>query len=112
MTSTPLVSVVMPVYNGGEYLEPAVASIFAQTFSDWELIAVDDASTDGSWEYLERIDDPRVRIARNERNMKLSYTVNRGVDMAQTDSGTQDDRDDGHAGTTVCGQVRHSLEAR
>jgi teichuronic acid biosynthesis glycosyltransferase TuaG len=47
MSSRPLVTVIMPVYNAGAYLERAVASIFAQTLTDWELVAIDDASTDG-----------------------------------------------------------------
>lgn len=83
MSTSPAVSIVMPVYNAGAYLAPAIASMFAQTFTDWELIAVDDASTDGSWEYLQRIDDQRVRLARNDRNMRQSYTQNRGLDMAR-----------------------------
>lgn len=73
----------MPVYNGLPFLEQAVASVFAQTFDDWEFIAVDDASTDESWEYLQRIDDPRVRLAHNSKNMNQSYTQNRGHDMAR-----------------------------
>lgn len=83
MNKIPAVSIVMPVYNAGKYLEPALKSIFAQTFTDWELIAVDDASTDGSWEYLQRIDDPRVHVLRNERNMRHPATCNRAIDMAK-----------------------------
>ena len=83
MNHTPAVSIIMPVYNAGDYLHKAVQSIFAQTIDDWELIAVDDASTDGSWDYLNRIDDQRVRLAQNARNMKQSFTMNRGVDMAR-----------------------------
>ena len=83
MVRRPLVSIVMPVYNAMPYLEQAVQSIFAQTLSDWELITVDDCSTDSSWEYLQRIDDERVRIVRNDRNMKQAYTQNRGIDMAR-----------------------------
>lgn len=83
MSKIPAVSVIMPVYNAGEFLHLAVQSIFGQTFSDWELIAIDDGSTDSSWEYLQLIDDPRVKVIRNERNRGVSYTNNRAVDLAR-----------------------------
>jgi len=83
MSSLPLVSIVMPVYNAEKFLHHAIQSILAQTVSDWELIAVDDASTDGSWNYLNKIDDPRIRLARNDKNMKQSFTQNRGIEMAR-----------------------------
>lgn len=79
----PLVSIVMPVYNAAEYLPMAMASVFSQTCTDWELLVVDDASTDGSWDYLQCISDPRLRIVRNKKNMKQSFTQNRGIDLAR-----------------------------
>ena len=57
----PTVSVVLPTYGRLPLLREAVVSVIGQTFSDWELIVVDDGSTDGTREYLEAIDDPRVR---------------------------------------------------
>jgi len=76
------------------YLQEAIQSIFAQTLRDWELLAVDDASTDGSWEYLQSIDDPRVRLARNPRNMKQSFTQNRALEMSQAELIARMDADD------------------
>ncbi|MBN1512509.1 MAG: glycosyltransferase family 2 protein [Phycisphaerae bacterium] len=83
MSHTPAVSIVFPVYNARQWIEEAVASVFAQTLTDWELLAVDDASTDGSWEYLQRLEDPRVRLARNERNLRHGATLNRAIEMAR-----------------------------
>jgi glycosyltransferase involved in cell wall biosynthesis len=62
--STPKVSVIIPVYNAGRYLESAIASVLAQTFRDFEIVAVNDGSTDNSAEVLDFIAsrDPRLRV--------------------------------------------------
>lgn len=57
----PLVSVILPTYNRLHYLQRAVASVFAQTQGNWELIVVDDGSTDGTTAYVLALADPRVR---------------------------------------------------
>ena len=75
MSHTPAVSIILPVYNAMCWIEEAVASVFAQTLTDWELVAVDDASTDGSWDYLKRVDDPRVRLLRNDNRSGLAWTI-------------------------------------
>jgi len=59
----------MPVYNGEKYIEQAVKSILRQTFSDWELLIVNDASTDGTEKILAKFTDPRIKIIKNERNL-------------------------------------------
>lgn len=79
----PAVSVIMPVYNAGGYLRDAVDSILGQTFRDFELLAIDDGSTDGSAAILGSYTDPRVRVLRNEDNRGLVYTANRGLDEAR-----------------------------
>lgn len=64
---TPRVSVVVPAYNNGVVLEQTMRSILGQTFQDFELIVADHASTDDTWEVLQRFaDDPRVRLLRTE----------------------------------------------
>jgi len=105
MSRHPAISIVMPVYNPGAYLPAAVQSIFAQTFTDWELLAIDDCSTDGSWEFLQRIDDPRVRVARNERNLGVCVTINRALDLAQGNWVARMDADDINVPTRLEKQV-------
>jgi len=82
--TAPLVSVVMPVYNGERYLTEAIESILGQTFTDFEFIIVDDGSQDSSaaiiQSYAER--DNRIRSLRNERNTGISRTMNRGMAIA------------------------------
>lgn len=66
---TPLVSVVTPVYNTGKYLAECIESVLAQTFTDFEYVILDNASTDDSPEIIARYArrDPRIRVVRNER---------------------------------------------
>lgn len=80
---TPCISVVMSVYNGELYLENAIESILEQTFTDFEFIIVDDNSTDGSWAVLTRFSDPRVRLVRNQENIGLTRSLNKGLRLAQ-----------------------------
>lgn len=79
----PLVSVVMPVYNGEKYLREAVASILFQTLTDFEFIIVDDASTDSTREIITSYNDSRIVYVKNEENLKISAALNRGIALAQ-----------------------------
>lgn len=71
----------MPVYNGGEYLEESIVSIIAQTFEDWELIVVDDGSTDDSASVIKRYaeSDSRIKYHANEKNLGLIATLNKAI---------------------------------
>jgi glycosyltransferase involved in cell wall biosynthesis len=81
MADTPVVSVVVPAYNVAAYIEPAVESVLAQTLSNFELIVVDDGSTDDTWQRLARFrDDPRVRII-SEPNRGLPGAIARGIEL-------------------------------
>lgn len=83
MTQDPLVTVVMASYNAGEYLRPAVESILCQSFVDFELILVDDGSTDDSVADLERVcRDDRLRII-CQANAGKPASVNRAIDVAR-----------------------------
>ena len=66
----PFVSVIMPVYDGAFTLERALRSVVAQEFADWEIVAVDDGSTDDTWEILQRwaAADSRIKTVRLEEN--------------------------------------------
>ena len=78
----PTVSVIMSVYNGDRFLRTAIDSVLAQTFGDWELIVIDDASTDSTPDILATYRDPRIRILRNERNSKQAVCLNRAIAAA------------------------------
>ncbi|MCL4378700.1 MAG: glycosyltransferase family 2 protein [Actinobacteria bacterium] len=69
--SQPLFSIAIPVFNRLIYFKAALQSVLDQTFKDFELVIVDDCSTDGTWEYIQTIKDPRVRIFRNQKNLGI-----------------------------------------
>lgn len=79
----PMVSIVMPCYNVATYLEESIGSILNQTLNDWELICVDDGSTDATWEILSHLaaQDTRIRIFRQE-NGGVSVARNTGLALA------------------------------
>jgi hypothetical protein len=88
------VSVVMSVYNGERYLREAIDSILGQTFRDFEFIIVDDGSTDGTWAILQSYDDPRIFLLRNEENIGLTRSLNKGLAVVQGDYIARMDADD------------------
>ena len=78
----PKISVVMSVYNGEKYLQESIESILAQTYSDFEFIIIDDCSTDDSVNIIESYDDKRIRLIRNEHNLRLPASLNKGIKSA------------------------------
>ena len=83
MPSKPKVTVFIPVHNRADYVCVAVNSILAQSLRDFELLIVDDGSTDDTVEVLQRYQDPRIRIERNETNLGIPATRNRGLEHAR-----------------------------
>lgn len=83
LSQKPLVSVIMPVYNRVNVIKNAINSILNQNYSDWELIIVDDGSTDGTRELLKSLTDPRIKIFFNEHNMGVSKSRNNGLKKAK-----------------------------
>ena len=78
---TPEISIIMSVYNGETYLEEAVESVIGQTFKDWELVIVNDCSTDSTGEILANLAerDERIKVYTNEVNLKLPSSLNKAV---------------------------------
>ncbi len=75
----PIVSVILPAFNGARFLKEAVDSIVNQTFKDWELIVVDDGSTDNTVEIMGSYRDARIRLLKNEGNKGLVFSLNRAI---------------------------------
>lgn len=92
----PLVSVIMPVYNAVNFVETAIASIQAQTYPNWELIVVDDLSTDGTWEIVQEwaSNDQRITAYRNGRHRGVAGAANLALTMAKGDLVARMDADD------------------
>src|SRR5262249_1251914 len=79
---TPRVSVIMPVHNGLPFLRAALDSLYAQTFGDFEIIVVDDGSTDGTWDMLRNERDRRLRLTKNYVR-GLGAALNHGLRFAR-----------------------------
>lgn len=79
ITNPPLVSVILPVYNGGAELGIAIQSILKQTYQNWELILMDDGSTDGSLDLMKEFKDPRIKVFSDGINKGLSKRLNEAV---------------------------------
>lgn len=81
---SPIVSVGMPVFNGLPYVEEAVRSLLGQSWADFELVISDNASTDGTVEFLERVaqQDSRIRLHRNDQNLGAVANFNRVLSLA------------------------------
>jgi glycosyltransferase EpsE len=84
-SETPFFSIILPVFNGEKFLSKAIESILRQTEKDWELIVVDDCSTDATPEILKNYGEkfPAIRTFRNETNRDIAYSLNRGIENAR-----------------------------
>ena len=76
--SEPLVSIVLTLYNNERFIAETIQSVLSQSYTNWELIVVDDASADGSADIVLRFADPRIRLIRNEKNGQVSNAHNVG----------------------------------
>jgi len=83
--ATPLVSVILPVYNADKYLSAALESLINQTYTNLEIIAINDGSTDNSLSILKHFakTDKRIKVISNPKNLKISRSLNRGISKAK-----------------------------
>ncbi len=92
--SIPVLSAVVPTYNGERFLRPALESILNQTFRDFELIVVDDASTDSTPCILAELRDDRLIVVRNDHNLGIAPATNAGLALARGKYVALQDHDD------------------
>ena len=90
----PLISVIMPIYNAEKYVEKSIESILGQTYGRFELLLINDCPTDSTLEIVKHINDPRIRILNNKKNMGIAYSRNKGLKSAQGDYIALMDHDD------------------
>jgi glycosyltransferase involved in cell wall biosynthesis len=109
LSQTPIISVIMSVYNNIEYIEDAVDSILNQTYRDFEFIILEDGSNDGSREKLIEYSeqDARIKLIQNEKNKGLTKNLNHGLDIAQGKYIARMDGDDIAMPTRFEEQVKH-----
>ncbi len=90
----PKVTVLMSVYNGEQFLREAVDSILSQKFEDFEFLIINDGSNDGTKEILESYRDPRIRLIENDKNIGLTKSLNKGINMSNGQYIARMDADD------------------
>lgn len=93
---SPKISVIIPVYNGEKYLKETLNSIIQQSFREFELLVIDDASSDGSLNLLHEfaLVDPRIKVFMNSKNMGVSFTTNFGINHSKGEFIALSDQDD------------------
>jgi len=92
----PKVSVILSTYNGSNYISRSIESVLSQSFDDFEFIILDDASTDGTPAIIEKFakEDSRIVFLRNEKNIRIQRSVNRGLTVAGGEYVARIDDDD------------------
>lgn len=90
----PLISVIMPVYNGEKFLHEAIESILTQTYTNFEFIILNDGSNDSTESVILSYSDSRIIYIKNEFNIKLIKTLNKGLDIAKGEFIARMDADD------------------
>ncbi|OXI87835.1 glycosyltransferase, group 2 family protein [Burkholderia sp. AU33423] len=103
--SRPRVSVLTTSYNYGRFIGETIRSVLSQTYASWELIIVDDCSTDDSWEVIQQFDDPRIRAVRQERNQGACAAYNTALRLASGEFIASLDSDDVFAPEKLAAQV-------
>lgn len=110
MSEKPKVTVLMSVFNGRRFLRPSLESILNQSYRNFELLIVDDGSTDDTGEIVRSLKDARIQLHRNASNLGLTASLNRGVELARSPLIARMDSDDISHPERLARQVAH-LEA-
>lgn len=90
----PIISVLMPVYNGQKFIKQTIESLLNQSFSDFELIIIDDGSVDSTYEIISSYEDERIKYFKNEKNSGIVFSLNRALEIASADYIARIDADD------------------
>lgn len=90
----PKISVILPAYNAEKYIKEALDSILSQTFADFELIVLNDCSQDSTEEIILSYEDPRIVYVKNEENLGVARTLNKGLALAKGEYIARMDADD------------------
>lgn len=102
--SQPFISVILPVFNAESYIFDSINSILSQTYKDFELIIINDGSTDSSESIIQSFNDERIKYYRNDKNRGLIYTLNRGLTLANGEYIARMDADD------ICTPTRFEVQ--
>jgi glycosyltransferase involved in cell wall biosynthesis len=94
VNKVPRVTVLLPVYNAAAYVSSAIESILKQSFTDFELLVINDGSSDNSLTLISKFNDPRIRVVNNEANLGLIATLNKGLELAKSELIARMDADD------------------
>ena len=97
----PKISVIIPSYNHARYIEEAMTSVLEQSFTDFELLIIDDASQDQSWQLIQQFDDPRITAIQHTENQGANRTINQGLAQASGDYLTILNSDDSYHPTRL-----------
>lgn len=110
----PLVSVIMPAYNASGFIEAAIRSVLSQTYENWELLVIDDCSTDNTCQIVEALalQDDRIRLFPNKENQGVAKARNRGFDLCRGDYVALLDSDDFWFPTKLEKQVCAALQTQ
>jgi glycosyltransferase involved in cell wall biosynthesis len=101
----PLVSVILPAYNQSQYIGECISSLLAQTFSNFELLIVEDKSTDNTVDIISSFHDSRIKVIHNAANLGLAASVNRAIKISQGEFIARMDADDVAVATRLEKQV-------
>ncbi len=89
-----MISIILPTYNSAHTIARAVRSVLAQTYTDWELLVIDDGSTDDTDGTVKALTDPRIIYIKQEQNLGLQKTLNHGLALAKGEYIARIDADD------------------